>query len=63
MDAPRSCPLCAVDYTGQPVARPLTGDHDPSSVELYRVIALIDRDRGRIAAWECPDCGHRWPRE
>lgn len=63
IDAPASCPCCAVAFRGEPILQELRAPHHPDEAPLFRVLALYDADPGRVVLWECADCGHRWPRE
>jgi hypothetical protein len=50
-----TCPSCHASLIGEEV-------QGSPGAYYQRPIAIIDRDRDRIIAWECPDCHHRWPR-
>jgi len=60
-DTEDRCPSCGVDLTGDPIpeeSRHFYGSH----THFSRRIGIYDFERDRTTHWECPDCGHVWPR-
>lgn len=64
-DHARPCPGCGADLDGGSMMKseggPLADDvvrgcYSPP-YRWGREIMLVDRDRDRVTAWECPDCG------
>lgn len=64
MSYPENCPECGADFKGDPIPEE-SRQHYGTSTHFSRVIG-IDGDYiglyDGIVAWQCPDCGHEFPR-
>lgn len=59
------CPDCGANLVGEPIPQEHIdkGYYGRNTTHYYRTIGLYDFHKDRTAEWQCPDCGHRWPRE
>jgi len=56
------CYNCGVSFIGESI--PLKDRKYYGPPYYYRrEIGLYDRDKDRVIAYKCPDCGYQWDRE
>lgn len=56
---PDRCPACDADLRGEPIAEESRDFY--GATHYSRCIGIVSREKDRLVAWRCPDCGHRWP--
>jgi hypothetical protein len=56
---PLACPHCKANLRGDRIAEPARENYGMET-HFSRVIGISDGESVRL--WQCPDCGHKWPR-
>jgi hypothetical protein len=64
---PETCPHCAANLQGDPIAEEYRECYAPTSTHYSRIIGIEVRGvYDGVLYWSCPDCGgtwHRWDAE
>lgn len=55
------CPHCGANLIGDPIPERLRANYS-APYHWRREIMIVDPDKDMVVAYECPDCGKRWPR-
>jgi predicted RNA-binding Zn-ribbon protein involved in translation (DUF1610 family) len=55
------CPNCGTNLQGPPIPRDKWFDY--GATHFSRKIGIYDYYKDREVAWQCPDCGERFPIE
>lgn len=54
------CPKCKVSLIGEAIPKEHR-HHFGNQTHFSRKIGIVVNDR--VRTWQCPECGHKWPRE
>lgn len=55
------CPNCNADFRGEEIPEAYSKWHT-GETHYSRIIGHVSTTTDAMTGWECPDCGHRWPR-